>query len=327
MRRAPRSAQRGIALVLVIWMATLLTVVAASFAFSARTDALVIRNSISIARAEAAADAGVTRAVWENYRIDNSPEQWRRDGAPHEWTFDDAIVRIELRDESARIDINTASDALLRGLMVSVGLADEEATRLVDAIADWRDPDSFKRPFGAEESDYQAAGLSYGPANTPFQAIEEIQLVLGMRPDIFRRIAPMITVYSRQTGVATGAATREVLLAIPGIAPEQVDAFIARREEARAARLPPPAFPEAGAYASAPSGQVTTIRSEAHLPDGTVFVRDAVALLRPVPRRPVTYLAWRSAPTNEIKPAEDGTGNPAPAAAQPAAAQPAAAKR
>lgn len=310
MRRVPRSAQRGIALVLVIWLATLLTVVAASFAFSARTDSLVIHNSVSMARAEAAADAGVARGVWESYRIDNSPEQWRRDGAMHEMAFDDAIVRVEMRDESARIDVNTASDALLRGLMVSIGLTDEEATRLVDAIADWRDPDSLKRPFGAEESDYQAAGLTYRPANAPFQAIEEIQLVLGMRPDIFRRIAPMITVYSRQSGVATPAATREVLLAIPGVTAEQVDAFIARREEAQAARLPVPPFAEAGSYASSPSGQVATIRSEAHLPDGTVFVRDAVALLRPVPRRPVTYLAWRAAPTNEPRPAEDASGTP-----------------
>ncbi len=299
MRRPGRSMQRGVALVLVIWLATLLTVVTASFAFSARTDALVVRNSVSIALAEAAADSGVTRGVWESYRIDNSPEQWRRDGAPHEMSFGEALVRVEMRDESARIDVNTASDALLRGLMVSIGLPDEEATRLVDAIADWRDPDSLKRVHGAEESDYQAAGLAYRPANAPFQAIEEIQLVLGMRPDIYRRIAPMITVYSRQTGVATPAATREVLLAIPGVTAELVDAFIVRRDEARANRLPVPPFPEAGAYASAPSGQVATIRSEARLPDGTVFVRDAVVLLRPVPRRPVTFLAWRTAPTDK----------------------------
>jgi general secretion pathway protein K len=213
--------------------------------------------------------------------------------------FGEALVRVEMRDESARIDINTASDALLRGLMVSIGLTDEEATRLVDAIADWRDPDSLKRVQGAEEAEYQAAGLTYRPANAPFQAIEEIQLVLGMRPDIYRRVAPMITVYSRQSGVATLAATRDVLLAIPGVTVEQVDAYLVRREEARSAGQQPPPFAEAGQYASTPSGQVATVRSEARLPDGTVFVRDAVALMRPVPRRPVTFLAWRSAPTNE----------------------------
>jgi len=303
-----RSTQRGVALVLVIWLAALLTVVAASFAFSARTDALVIRNSASMARAEAAADAGVMRAVFESYRIDNAPEAWRRDGRAHDWAFEGAAVRIEMRDESARIDVNTASDSLLRGLLVSVGLADDEANRLVDAIADWRDPDSLKRMNGAEESDYEAAGLGYRPANAPFQAIQELQLVLGMRPDIYRRIAPMITVYSRQTGISTSAASRDVLLAIPGITPEVVDAYLARREEALANRRPAPPMAEAGPYASPPSAQVTSIRTEAKLEDGTVFVRDAVALLRPVPRRPVTFLAWRVAPTVEAEPADEEPG-------------------
>ena len=73
MKHARRSSQRGVALILVIWLTTLLTVVAASFAFSARTDALVVSNSIAMARAQAAADAGVARAVWESYCIDNSP--------------------------------------------------------------------------------------------------------------------------------------------------------------------------------------------------------------------------------------------------------------
>jgi general secretion pathway protein K len=315
MRAAMLSRQRGVALVLVIWLATLLTVITGSFAMSARTDALVVRNSVSMARAEAAADAGVIRAVWETYRIDNAPDAWRRDGRAREMTFEGAVLKVEMRDESARIDVNTGSDALLRGLLTSVGLPDDEASRLVDAIADWRDADSLKRPNGAEEADYQAAGLSYRPANAPFQAIEEIQLVLGMRPDIFRRIAPMITVYSRQAGISPTIATREVLLAIPGIAPEIVDAYIARREAALAEGLPAPAFPEAGQYQSGSNGTVASIRSEARLDDGTIFVRDAVALLRPVPRRPITFLAWRSAPTHEDKPAE-GAAAAAPAASK-----------
>ena len=66
---------------------------------------------------------------------------------------------------------------------------------------DWRDADDLKRPNGAEEPEYRAAGLDYKPANAPFQAIEELQLVLGMRPDIYRRLAPSITVFSRSPGV------------------------------------------------------------------------------------------------------------------------------
>jgi general secretion pathway protein K len=283
--------QRGVALVLVMWAAVILAVIAASFITERRTETLVVRNSLSMARAEAATNAGINRALHDLYR-QNVPDVWKRDGTPHEWSFDGVPVRIVVRDESAKIDINTASDPLLRGLFVSVGLRDDEAAALLDAVLDWRDADSLKRLNGAEEADYRSAGLSYRPANAPFQAIEELQLVLGMRPDIYRRLAPLITVYSRLAGVNPALASREVLLAIPGLTPEVVDEYVARREDARSQGLPIPPLPQAGSGGTGAT-MAATIIADARLDDGTVFVREAVALLRPVPRRPVTFVAWR----------------------------------
>jgi len=300
MRRTGARAQRGVALVIVIWVSMLLIVIASTFIFERRTEAMVVRNSVSLARAEAAADAGVQRAIFEMYRNDNPPERWQRDGTPHEWAFDGVPVRVVLRDESAKIDINTAADPLLRGLLANSGLKDDEAARVLDAILDWRDPDSLKRPNGAEEADYRAAGLTYKPANAPFQAIEELQLVLGMRPDIYRRIAPSITVFSRQPGVNPQLASREVLLAIPGLNAEIVDQYIQRRDEARAQGLPPPSLPQAGGFVAGAT-MVATVRAEARPDDGAVFTREAVALLRPVPRKPVTFVAWRESTAAEAK--------------------------
>jgi general secretion pathway protein K len=308
--RRPASRQRGVALVLVMWVAVILGVVAASFILERRTETLVVMNSIAMAHVQAAADAGVSRAIAESYRNDpTAAEAWKRDGAPHDWAFEGVAVRVEMRDESAKIDINTASDALLRGLLVSSGLAEDDANRLLDAILDWRDPDSLKRPNGAEEADYRAAGLSYRPGNAPFQATEELQLVLGMRPEIYRRIAPSLTVYSRQPGINPQVASREVLLAIPGIATEVVDDFIARRDAARAAGEPLPTLPQAGAYAAGIT-PVLNVRSVARADDGAIFAREAVALLRPVPRKPVTFVAWReTAPPVEAP--QDGTAEKA----------------
>jgi general secretion pathway protein K len=304
-RSSSLSSQRGVALVLVLWVSILLTVIASSFIAERRSEMLIVRNSISMARAAAAADAGVQRGLLDAFRNDNSPDVWRRDGQSHDWTFDGVPVRVEMRDESAKIDINTASDALLRGLFLSVGVPEEEVVKILDAILDWRDPDTLKRPNGAEEDDYRAAGLSYRPANAPFQAIEEIQLVLGMRPDIYRRIAPMITVFSRQTGVNAPFATREVLLAIPGVTPEIVDEYIQRRADALAAGQPAPLFPQGAGFAGG-SAMITNVRAEARLDDGTYFAREAVALLRSAPRKPVTFVLWR-----------ESTAPPESAASQP----------
>lgn len=284
--------QRGVALVLVMWASILIAVVASSFIFDRRSEAMIVANSVSIEHARDAADAGVQRAVFEAYRSDNGPDAWKRDGAPHEWTFDGVPVRVRMKDESAKIDINTASDALLRGLFVSAGLKDEQADALLDAVLDWRDADTLKRLHGAEEDDYKAAGLPYRPANAPFQAVEELQLVLGMRPEVYRRIAPSITIYSRQRGVNPQVASREVLLAIPGVTPDIADAYIAQREAALANGEPLPGLPQAGAFAVAGS-MVISVRAEARLEDGTFFAREAVALLRPAPRKPVTFVTWR----------------------------------
>ena len=310
-----RGRQKGVALVLVMWAAILLAVVASSFIMERRTEQMIIGNSVSMARAEAAAEAGIYRAFFDAYRSDNAQDLWRRDGAPHDWTFDGVPVRVEMRDESAKIDVNTASDALLHGLFVSVGANDDQANSLVDAVIDWRDTDSLKRLHGAEEADYKAAGLPYRPANAPFQAIEELQLVLGMRPEIFRRIAPSITVFSHQAGVNPQIASRDVLIAIPGLTPELVDDYIARRDDARASSQPAPSLPQAAAFTSGNS-MVVSVRSQSRLDDGTVFSREAVALLRPAPRKPVTFVAWRES-TAEPLPATDaapqaGAANAAP---------------
>jgi general secretion pathway protein K len=317
-----RRGERGVALVLVLWVCVLLTVIASSFIVERRTEQLIVSNSASLARAESAADAGVMVAVQQLYRSDTSPDRWQKDGGTHEWSWDGVPVKVEIRDESAKIDINTAAEPLLRGLLMSAGLQEDEATRLLDAIVDWRDPDSLKRPQGAEEAEYRAAGLSYKPANAPFQAIEELQLVLGMRPEIYRRIAPSITVFSRQAGVNPQLASRDVLLAIPGLNAQVVDDYIAQREAARAAGQPLPPFPQAGALGAGAS-MIATIRSEARMDDGVTFAREAAALLRPVPRRPVTFVAWRE--YTDAAPSPDSPGslpnNPAPAQSPGASGQ------
>lgn len=300
--------QRGIALILVLWVATLLTVIAASFAYAARTDMNVLGNQSARARVEAAADAGVERAVYEAFRPINSAGRWQQDGREYSFPLGEATVRVSVMDESAKIDVNSASPALLKGLFLSVGVEDQEATRLTESIQDWVDPDTLSRPNGAEEEAYRSAGLKQKPANAPFQMLEELRLVMGMTTDLYRRIEPMITIYSRQPGVNLTIASREVLLAIPGITPEQVDAFIAQRQAAVAANQPIPPFPQAIAFAAVPNNIGLQVRSEAVIGD-TRFERVAVVKVIPDPRRPYSILSWRegrSASNMNPEGAQDG---------------------
>lgn len=290
----PKNLQHGIALIIVLWVITLLSLIAASFVTVMRGDIQLVSNSIGRAKVDAVASAGIQRALFELLKPINAPDRWLADGVAHDWSYQDAAVTITMRDEAGKIDINSAQEALLRGLFQSQGMTSDEAVAMVDAMADWRDQDSLKRLHGAEEADYAAAGLNTKPANEPFQSIEELKLVLGMSPQLYARVAPLITIYSRLPGIYAQIATREVLRAMPNVTDEQIDTYIQLREQARLAKAAIPTFAAGAAYSSVGSGYIVRIRAEAKMPDGAGFVREAVS--RPFannPKRFYAHLQWK----------------------------------
>lgn len=298
---AYRPKERGVALVIVLWTVMLLTVIAANFVFAMRTETLVARNAVSSAQAEATANGAVNRALYETFKPAADVNTWKADGRERQWEQNGAKIKVVMMDESGKIDINTSSDALLMGLLLSIGVDAAKAAQLLDAILDWRDVDTLPRPNGAESEAYQAAGLKYEPANAPFEAVEQLQQVLGMTPAIYFRLAPLVTIYSHQPGINTLVAPRGVLLAIPGVDPAQVDAYIAQRNDSLANGQIPPPFSPGAAFMSAATDSVVNVHAEVRMPDGAVFVRDAVARRTGDAKRPVAFLSWQE-------------GRPAPAA-------------
>ncbi len=295
-RRAQRDdqgeRQRGIALILVLWLTVLLTVIAGSFAYGMRTEALAARNTVSLAQARALADGAVNRTVYELMRPPLTTDVWSADGSVHAWDEEGARIAVSAVDESGKIDINAAPDPLLKSLMQTAGGLDSDvANKLVDVIGDWKDADDFRRPNGAEAPDYQAAGLPYKPANAPFEAVAELQRVLGMTPALYLKLADSLTVHTRMAGVNPAYASRAVLLALPGATPEIVDAYLAQRRDALATKLPPPPFPLGGGVLAAIN--IWRIRAEVTLPDGVIFIREAVIRRGADGRRLLVVLEWR----------------------------------
>ena len=284
--------QRGIALILVLWLTILLTVIGGSFAYGMRNEALAARNSLSLAQARALADGAIYRTVFELMRPRTLADLWSADGAIHAWDENGSRIAVRALDESGKIDLNTAQDGLIKSLLQTAAELDADtAGRLVDVIGDWKDIDDLRRPNGAEAPDYQAAGRNYKPANAPFEAVAELQRVLGMTPAVYGRIADSLTVHSRMAGINPAFASRTVLLAVPGATPEIVDTYIAQRRDALAAKLPVPVFPVAGIVAAALN--LWRIRAEVTTADGVTFVREAV--IRPTleRRRLLSILEWQ----------------------------------
>ncbi len=220
------------AMVIVIWVLSLLTIMAGSFALTMRRETIVISSVKDSAVALAAAQTGVTVAQRMLTAVDND-KRWHADGSVYQIQFQDAEIRVRLFSEQGKIDINKAGEELLTSMMNATELETEKKQELVDSIMDWRDQDDLVQNNGAEKKEYADAGLAYQPANKNFRLIDELQLVLGMTPAIYQQLHALITVFSGSASVDRKLAPKEVLAVIADSETdlETVDDYIKQRKE------------------------------------------------------------------------------------------------
>lgn len=223
--------QVGMAMVIVLWVLSLLTIMAGSFALTMRRETTVVSAIKDNAVALAAAETGLAIAQ-QRLLLRDEGMRWHADGSVYQVQYQDAEIRIRLFSEQGKIDINKADEALLRLMMESVSSIDmDKQQELVSAILDWRDQDDLVHINGAEKQQYEDAGLAYQPANKSFQLIDELQMVLGMNTDIYQQLKPLITVYSGQAKVDLQVASKEVLQAIGDMDSVMLDDYLLQRTE------------------------------------------------------------------------------------------------
>ncbi len=141
------------------------------------------------------------------------------------YEFQDGKAYCAITDEESKININRADlDVIRRLLEYAGGLADEPARDLAVSIMDWRDKDN-ERPglnvVNNEDLSYKLANYPYTPKNDSFQTKEELLLIIGMTPEIYRKIEPYITLFgSGKIGINTAS---EVVLRATGLDASVVD--------------------------------------------------------------------------------------------------------
>jgi general secretion pathway protein K len=125
---------------------------------------------------------------------------------------------------AAMADPNSPQRELLRKYLEVKGIDLNERDRMIDTLLDWIDPDNLVRLNGAEnDSDYK-------PANKFLGALEDLKRVRGWedftsRPDWDADF----TLATQQPTVDVNWASRDVLLALPGMTEGVVDRFISTR--------------------------------------------------------------------------------------------------
>jgi general secretion pathway protein K len=291
--------QNGIALVLVLWMLSLLIILATGYSRMMRTETLLTANQVNSAKAYALAEAGISLAISELLEAKDE-QRLKTDGTIYPRNFNQHTINFSVRAESGKIDINTASSELLYGLLQASDVPEKSLLPLLHALLDWRDKDNLVRAYGAEDSDYNNIGLKYGAKDGAFNSIDELLLVKGMTPKLFSVLKPSITVYSHQGGVYLHAASRDVLFAIPNLSESDIDNYLAEREAADNENTVIPPGGIDPKYLARTKAAIYTINSEA-IVNKTTSAIEAVVLLQKNDNVPYSVLSWHELPLQQSK--------------------------
>jgi general secretion pathway protein K len=281
------------ALVMVLWVISLMTIMAGSFALSTQREAGILSHAHERAKALALAEGGVNYAMLM-LSLPDPKQRWQADGTPYVWQVEGARVRIRIMDEGGKVDLNAAQEPTLKAVFKFAVGNEELAAALADAVIDWRDPDDLKRAHGAEAEDYQARKLTSLPQNRNFLIMDELRGVMGITPELYRKMESWFTLYTGEDGLNPAKASREILLPLMGGDVAAVEAFLMQRLQAAGAGVPAALPPIPGMTFGGSSDMAYTVSAVAEIEDQQGA--GVLATLRRGPGAdgsPFTVLRWK----------------------------------
>jgi len=273
-----RRAERGIALVMVLWGVTLLALLAAGLA---GTSGLAVRrmgHAIEAAEAHAALEQAAAAA--ELALADGDPSKaWRPDGSRHHLTLDFGEAEIAASSEAGKIDLNHASPELLRGLFDQAALSADQADRLASSFS---------------------ARAMPALGGRAVLAVSELASLPGVDTPVYRRLKKASTVHNESGRLDWRLANADTLSAIPGLTSQVRAGLLAAQK--RKDYTPDPATAQAFAAAGVVDRGLSpdpdtplfvTLEIAVHLPSRATASAEALIRLAPREHRPVAILEWQ----------------------------------
>lgn len=164
--------QRGVALLLVLWVLALLSTLLAGLVGWVHLQNRQALWQHQQTQALLAAEAGIGMAVLA--QLDRDPlRRWRADGQPHALHFDEASLTVSLTSETGKLDINAAPDELFVRLLLACGGSAEHTGQLAQALNQRR---RGERP--------------------PLRTIEEVRELAGMDQHSYTCASQHLTLWS-----------------------------------------------------------------------------------------------------------------------------------
>ncbi|MBI4683140.1 MAG: general secretion pathway protein GspK [Nitrospirae bacterium] len=188
----------GVALILVVWIMVVLIAIAGEFSYSMRTEINIARNFKEEEEAYQLALAGIEQAKLEllsvntneivsldkdNVLVFGKNEKEDEEKPARKDDLGNGSFKYVITDEDGKININIESLERLKYVFLETDIDSVEVDTIVDSIIDWRDPNDLHMLNGAEEDYYQSLEEPYSCKDGPFDSIEELLLVKGMKEE------------------------------------------------------------------------------------------------------------------------------------------------
>ena len=247
-----RDTERGFALLVVLWIFIVLFVLGAEFATEMRQDAQATVNFADETQSYYLAAAAANRTFYkaliardeatlgltegEADREDFKPVVFT-DGEWHRQTLWGAYVWVRVTDEGGKIPINLVEFNMLIHLFGNMGVEPEQAAEIADSVLDWRDPDDDHRVNGVESDYYLGLPQPYAAKNAPLDSLDELRLIKGVTEDLYYGgtedyplgLVDIFSVFNRRASLSVRSATPEVLEALLGLDPEELQQVLEQR--------------------------------------------------------------------------------------------------
>ncbi len=198
-----RHSHCGFAVIIALVAVTVLSLMAAALAVFMKVESQLTANGNDDEQLMWIGRAGVERACWilanEPPGLTDLKQIWA--GGPgdgpetngplmgitlNNFPVGDGTVSISLVEQESKININRADTPLLQQVLTTMGVDAGDISVVSDSIQDWIDPDDATRPAGAESDYYQGLIPPYNAKNAPIDDIEELQLIKGVTPLMFK---------------------------------------------------------------------------------------------------------------------------------------------
>ncbi len=208
--------ERGVALVIVLWIVVMLSLLIGGFAFTMHVETQVASFGRKELRAEMLARSGVelvrqtlhSRTPWEK-QCEALNQSWCVNELYTDHELGDGKFNVKVIDEESLLPINRLSDSRLRLLFQLLEVDPTLVDTVTDSIQDWITGTPAARLNGAKSDYYLTLNPPYRCKNGPIYRVQELLMIRGVTREIYYGtpekpgLKDLVSPYTQQVNVNT----------------------------------------------------------------------------------------------------------------------------